>query len=345
MVVEIPGGRIAARSREIPVGSATVRRVRLNQLRRGAQVVLDLAERRPYAHFSVAPDASAGAGHRIVVDIAEPAAVRSEPAANADSAVTPAVTPDAAPAQDDLAARERPFLVVVDPGHGGEDPGALGPKRLREKTVTLRIARELAQRLDGVSGVRARLTRAADGTVSLSRRQEMVAEWEADLLVSVHANASPSRKTRGGEVFHLSMDSYRAERDRALRHAPPGEPLAAILDDLSLAEGMMLSGRLARSVSRTFADARPIPVLRVKQAGFQVLKLRGVPAVLFEVGYLSNAGDAKHLADAAFAKATAERLASALVSFLRQDYRHEISPLRLEPGPEMQSAPERAASP
>jgi N-acetylmuramoyl-L-alanine amidase len=198
-------------------------------------------------------------------------------------------------------------LVVIDPGHGGRDPGASGVSgAVKEKDLTLLIARELRQRLAKRGRVRIALTRDGDGTLELDQRAEIARRLGADLFLSLHADSSTDPNARGASVYSLSDVASDADAAR-LASAQGSEPDAvssaadgsvrALLADLAARDVMTASADFAvRLLGRASAHVewRPEPH---RFAGFKVLRRTHAPAVLFEMGYLSSAEDEAMLRD------------------------------------------------
>lgn len=207
--------------------------------------------------------------------------------------------------------------VVIDPGHGGRDPGALGSRtRLREKDVTLRIARRLAALLKRV-GVEVWLTRDGDETVDLRSRPALANEKNADLFVSIHVNSNPNAKRRGLETYYLdsTRDAYAqhiADRENRAGGRAVSE-LDFILGDLQQRTNVRASMRLAGEVLRATVQhlqSRFDDVVGhgAKPAMFDVLVGAKMPAILVETSYLTHAGDEKRLRQPAYLQRVAEGL-------------------------------------
>jgi N-acetylmuramoyl-L-alanine amidase len=221
------------------------------------------------------------------------------------------------------------FVAVVDPGHGGEQTGATGPGGLREKQLTLQIARRVARRLERL-GARVILTRAVDETVPLEKRAALANVQKADLFLSIHLNAMPGRArawTQGVETYFLSADATDASaravaaRENADRLAGEerdlDDPVAGILESLGNAEALEESSRLAyaiheRLVSRVRAENRG-----VKQAPFYVLAGARMAAVLVEVGFLSHRLEGRRLSQASYQEEVAAGIAEGVDSWRR----------------------------
>ena len=233
--------------------------------------------------------------------------------------------------------RRGPRVVVVDPGHGGADPGAVG-KGLREKDVCLDVAKRLAAALNKVPGYRAVISRQDDSRIPLAERMRFAEREGADLFISIHVNAAPSSRASGAEVFFLSIgaatDRAAAELARLENEADPdfvvqedealkGIPFAV---DLRQADTLLRSSRIAEVVldvltARGLAESRG-----VKQAGFAVLKSFQVPSILVEVGFISSPAERKKLKS----PDQRQRLAEALASGVRR-YFDRFAPARTAP--------------
>lgn len=289
---------------------------------------------------------------RLIVDIGTRAASReariaagrpaeaAEPAEAAGAAAEPAAAPAqeraAGPAggpSSDEGGELRPIRrVVVDAGHGGHDPGAVGPTRVREKDVTLAIARRLATRLR-TAGFEVVMTRSDDRFVALEERTAIANTRRGDLFISIHANANPRRALAGTETFVLNVADDRYARRLAARENGAeleedgeGTEAARILTDLDAKASTDASRRLASSVQRELTGAvrgryGEVRDLGVKSALFYVLLGARMPAVLVETAFISNRREEKRLASPAYQDVVAQALSRAVVQFARRDPR------------------------
>jgi len=250
--------------------------------------------------------------------------LEGEPPAAASGVARPQPTPRPTPAP-----APGPVLrtVVIDPGHGGVNVGALGPSGTLEKDVALAIARRLRAELTNSLGVQVFLTRDRDEDVDLDERTAIANNYKADLFVSIHANAFRARGARGSEVYFLS---YQASDDEARRTAQlegAAEPLgladsdsdlALILWDMAQAEHLEESSALATRLQDELAAATGMEGRGVKQAPFRVLVGATMPAVLVEVAFISNPEEEKQLASEAYQSKIASALARGIARY-RQD--------------------------
>jgi N-acetylmuramoyl-L-alanine amidase len=208
--------------------------------------------------------------------------------------------------------------VVLDPGHGGKDPGATGKSGLREKDVVLDVARKVKDELER-RGVAVYLTRDDDRFIALQERPKVAERKKADIFISIHANANRSRWIEGFEVYYLSEavdDDARAlaaveNSSLELEGADVtgSFSLKAILWDLIQTENRKESIELARDLGDVVSGAMKLKMRGVKGANFVVLRGSYVPSVLVEIGYLSNKDGEKKLEDSSYR----ERLAQAIV--------------------------------
>lgn len=213
-------------------------------------------------------------------------------------------------------------VIVIDPGHGGDDPGAVGKNGTYEKHVVLAISREIKKAIDKIPGFRAVLTRDGDYYVSFNRRLQIARENNASLFISVHADAAKNRLARGGSVYCLSTSGASSEAARILAN---NENLSDIIGGAPSGEGNNQSDEIILNMfqtntinlSKTFATGLLDQLGRVHtlkypvyhQAPFKVLKLLDVPAVLLETAYLSNAQEERMLKKTSFHKTIAQAVA------------------------------------
>jgi N-acetylmuramoyl-L-alanine amidase len=313
LYVDLPSGTRVSRgvARTMP-GSGPVGSVRLGARDDGApRLVVQLVEGATYRLGRT--------GSLVVLEIAPPPAGAAAPVASAKPAA-------AGPRRD--FARPR---IVIDPGHGGKDPGAQG--YVTEKVVTLAVAHRLADHLRERLGAETILTRDGDDTLELSDRTERANAEGADLFVSVHANASRNREAAGIETFYLNNTNDRATirlaaMENGLAYVPQarGSRLRYILSDLLQVGKIEESVRLARTVQRTlvghlahrYAD---VADLGVKQGPFYVLVGAHMPCVLVEVSFLTHPVEGRRLASTAYQAAVAEGLYAGVAAYLADDRR------------------------
>ncbi len=272
--LDIPGTRLTMRGRRIDVNDRLVRRIRLSQFKtRVVRVVLDLKHRgKPDIALMANP-------HRIVIDVERDGKGAGR-------------------------GYRRVRKIVLDPGHGGKDPGAVGVGGLREKDVVLRVARNLAPRLRKQMGVDVVLTRNRDVFVPLEERTAMANREKADLFVSIHSNASANRRAAGLETYYLDKTTDEATMKLAARENGTARrnltDLQIILSDLKLSayvpDSITLAKRLQSSVVENVRPRYPqARDLGVKKGLFYVLVGARMPAALAELFFVSNRREAREL--------------------------------------------------
>ncbi len=237
-------------------------------------------------------------------------------------------TPAPPPPAPQAARREvdRLVIVAIDPGHGGEDPGAIGPSGLREKDVVLAIALQLRDRIDALPNMRAMLTRDADFFVPLHERVRKARRVQADLFVSVHADAFMRPEARGASVFALSTQgaSSAAARWMAARENSAdqvgGVNVAQVKDaqllqamlDMSTTAQIKDSLKLGSEVLSRLDRVGRLHKRHVEQAGFAVLKAPDIPSILVETAFISNPEEEARLRDPAYHRQLVEALATGI---------------------------------
>ncbi len=325
------------------------------------RLVFDLkAEAKPQV-FILKPIAEYG--HRLVLDVypaqpidplmallemqrdAEPSAESTAaaptapvpPAAATDPKTAPPVASIAPPAERPSpragrSERQRPILIAVDAGHGGEDPGAKGRRGTYEKNVTLAIARKLKALIDREANMRAVLTRDGDYFIPLHQRVAKARKIYADLFVSVHADAYIRPDARGSSVFALSERGATSSAARWLARKEneadliggvnldvPDPYLKMTLADLSFTAQINDSLKLAKAVLNQLGEVNAWHKATVEQAGFAVLKAPDIPSVLVETAFISNPGEEKKLKDEACQNQIAEAILSGIKRYFAQN--------------------------
>jgi N-acetylmuramoyl-L-alanine amidase len=258
---------------------------------------------------------------RVVLDLERATRHRVTRLASPDRIVID-VFPQTAPATLPMALRPV-RVVVVDAGHGGRDPGAIGADGLREKDVTLALARALAPKLRR-AGFAVVLTRRGDRTLSLTERTARAEEAGGDVFLSLHANASPKPETDGLELFTLDEHAERQTLRLAAREndvpLADVDPLQRLVAELRVSEVGERSDRLAAQVHRAIAAGMGPrwPSAREparKRGPFRVLYLSDMPALLVEAGFVTHEGDAQRLRDADYLDALAATIARGVERF------------------------------
>lgn len=324
-------------------GSGLVQRIRSGPRPDGAlRVVLDLNAAAKPRSFALTP--SGDYGYRLVVDLY--AAAGSGSANAAPSTAAPAVEdgaagPAAAPATAPGSWYEKPIVIAIDAGHGGEDPGALGAHGVREKDVALSMSRRLARLIDAQPGYQAVLTRDGDYYVEHRKRMERARRAQADLFVSIHANAYKDRRVRGSAVYALSQRGATSEQARWLANkenasdliggvelSGKDDTLAAVLFDISQTSAIEASLDVGGRILEALGGVNRLQRTSVQQAGFLVLKSPDIPSVLVETAFITNPSEEKLLQDAGYQATLARAILQGIQSYF-ENYR----PLRYVAAP------------
>src|SRR5579883_182589 len=225
----------------------------------------------------------------------------------------------------------RDIIVAVDAGHGGQDPGAIGPRGTEEKRVTLAIARLLAQRIDEQRGMRAVLTRNGDIFIPLRERMVIARRAKADLFVSIHADCVADRQIAGASVYILSLRGASSEAARWLAEREndadlkggvqlddKSSTLASVLLNLSQSATISESMTAARQVIASLDRSVPVRKSEVQQAAFVVLKSPDVPSMLVETDYISDPAEEHKLRNPARQEKIADAVFRGLRGYFRQ---------------------------
>ena len=266
---------------------------------------------------------------------AAPAAT-AMPSPGVPAAATVAPAPAAARTiADVIGTGERELIVAIDAGHGGKDPGAIGPSGKHEKNITLAMARELAAQIDADPGMKAVLVRDRDVFIPLGQRYMIAREAQADLFISIHADAAHNRSATGASVYVLSLRGASSEAARWLADQENAADLvggieldardrnlAAVLLDLSQNATMRVSDDVASEVLAALKGVGKAHKPQIERANFVVLRSPDVPSMLVETGFISNPGEEAKLNDPAYRT----RMAAAIVSGVRNYFSLQAPP-------------------
>ena len=227
---------------------------------------------------------------------------------------------------------DRKIVIAIDAGHGGEDPGALGPQRMREKNVVLQISKRLKKLFDNDPNYKGVLVRKGDYYLAHRKRTQIARDNKADFFISIHADAFTDPRANGASVYALSNQGATSEAARflakkqnnadliggatALNLGAKDEMLAGVLLDLSMTATMSTSLEAGAHVLRQMGSVARLHKKKVEQAGFLVLKSPDIPSLLIETGFISNPKEARQLSTASYQ----QRMAKAIFSGIDQYY-------------------------
>ena len=305
LVIDLPGSRLDKSVRRQSVASTrftdtAVTDIRFSSVKQAdLRVVLDLSESVKPRSFLLNPIAQYG--DRLVIDLFPTLTVQSSPAT-----------------EPKIEQRLRDIIVAIDPGHGGDDPGAVGPGKTYEKTVVLAIAKRLADRFNAEPGFKAVLTRGGDYYVAHRTRTQLARDNQADVFISIHADAWKTPSASGASVYAISQRGATSETARWIAEKEnradliggvgsvslddKDDVLAGVLLDLSMTASLSASLEMGAEVIKSIAPINKLHKANVEQASFIVLKSPDIPSILVETGFISNPGEAKKLRTAVHQK-------------------------------------------
>ncbi|WP_299236058.1 N-acetylmuramoyl-L-alanine amidase [uncultured Halomonas sp.] len=360
LVIDLDDSRMQADLDGLDLTGSAISRIR-SGVREGddLRVVLDLEREVAPRHFVLAPNNQYG--HRLVVDLEYPGESAVEDPIDPIEAMIreQEIAAKRAQAQVDLGGRavtpepeavvqpaqphpKRDIIIAIDAGHGGEDPGAIGPSGTLEKDVVLQIAKRLQQRVNATEGFRAVMIRDSDYYVGLRQRTHIAREQKADFFVSIHADAFHSPRPNGSSVFALSQRGATSETaqwlaesenkadliggvDGNLSLKDKDEVLRGVLLDLTMTatlnDSLSIGGQVLDRMGRVNRLHKP----RVEQAGFVVLKSPDIPSLLVETGFISNPQEERRLLDPAHQ----EKMARAIFAGVEEHFRTNPPPASL----------------
>jgi N-acetylmuramoyl-L-alanine amidase len=321
LIIDLSGANLSGDFSQLALDNTVIRSIRSGHYGQGdTRIVLDLSGPVQLNSFVLPPQD--GQGHRLVLDL--------KAAAPLHIAAAPIREPII-----DKAHPKRDIIVVVDPGHGGKDPGAVGAKGEREKDVVLSIAQLLAKRLKREKGYDVKLVRNDDFFVPLRKRVEIARKHNADMFISVHADAAPRLTASGASVYCLSEGGatsatarFMAQRENgadllgatSLLNLKDKDPmLAGVILDMSMSATIAASLQLGSTVLGSLAGITTLHQKRVEQAGFAVLKSPDVPSILVETGFISNARDSQRLVTTRHQQAVADGLFEGLQRYFQKN--------------------------
>ena len=324
LIIDLSGAGLSGDFSQLELKNSGITSIRSGHFGKAdTRIVLDLAAPMQLNSFVLPPQD--GQGHRLVLDLTS--ATRAPRQIAAEAVPLVAAVNKAHPKRD--------IIVVVDPGHGGKDPGAVGSKGQREKDVVLSIAQLLAKRLKREKGFDVKLVRNDDFFVPLRKRVDIARQHKADMFISVHADAAPRLTASGASVYALSEGGatsatarFMAQRENGadllgattLLNLKDKDPmLAGVILDMSMNATIASSLQLGSSVLGSLQSITSLHQKRVEQAGFAVLKSPDVPSILVETGFISNAQDAQRLVTARHQQAVADGLFEGLKNYFQKN--------------------------
>lgn len=324
------GSRLPATTGESPL----IRNIRSSNTQNTMRIVLDLSKTLKPKVFALAP--AAPHGHRLVVDLPESTSSATV-AVSANSTPTTPANSAAVATKTSPARVARDIIIAVDAGHGGVDPGSIGPAGTFEKHLTLPIAKQLVALINKEPGMRASLVRTGDYFIHVNNRTDIARRMQADLLVSIHADAFTTPTPRGASVWVLSLRRATSEVGRMLEQTERhGELLGGVAEvikdsanerylaqtvlDLSMNHSMVTAYQVANQVLSELGKVTRLHNREPQSASLAVLRSPDIPSILVEVGFISNPQEERQLRNTAHQ----EKLVQSLFTGLRRHF--ELSP-------------------
>lgn len=290
------------------------------------RLVFELKKSSTAELFKLSPTPGGQYGHRLVIDLPHGAASKGTTTSKPSK---PTVSKNI-----NQVKRQKDILIVIDPGHGGEDPGSIGPSRKYEKNATLSISRKLAAQLNTVPGIKTRMTRNADYFVNLNRRVAIARENEAHLFISIHADAFTTPQPRGGSVFVLNTRRANTEISRWIENKEKQSELLGgsgaaftgniddknvnqTLLDLQFSHSQKEGYKLATTILSEMGKVAKLHNSKPINTSLAVLRSPQIPSVLVETGFISNPTEEKLLFQRSHQDKLARAVTKAVVKYLK----------------------------
>lgn len=291
------------------------------------RLVFELKKSTKAEIFKLSPTPGGQYGHRLVIDLPHGEAKKSSPSSSSSSSSTVSKSID-------QVQRNKDILIVIDPGHGGEDPGSIGPSGKYEKNTVLSISRKVAAKLNAVPGVKTRMTRNGDYFVNLNRRVAIARENEAHLLISIHADAFTTPQPRGGSVFVLNTRRANTEISRWIENKEKQSELLGgggaaftnniddknvnqTLLDLQFSHSQKEGYKLATEILSEMGKVAKLHNRKPINTSLAVLRSPQIPSVLVETGFISNPTEEKLLFQRSHQDKLATAITTAVVKYLK----------------------------
>lgn len=296
----------------------SIKKIRVGQNNKRLRIVFDMYEAVKVKHFILSPNQRYG--HRLILDLT---ALRD----------LLQVLPKKIP-QLIVSNKQQQFIVVIDPGHGGEDPGAIGPRRTKEKDIVLQMAKKLYLQLKRSPGVKPILTRTGDYYIGLQERIALARKSKADLFISLHADAFKNSQAKGASVYTLSeygassvAAKWLARKENqsdlmgGIQFKKADKVLASVLLDLSQTSTTNKSRKFAQAVLGGLKKMTNLHKNKMQRANFHVLKALDIPAILIELGFISNSYEERKLNSINFQNKFSSMLSKEINNFLAMEYK------------------------
>ncbi|MFT6592104.1 MAG: N-acetylmuramoyl-L-alanine amidase [Zhongshania sp.] len=334
LVIDIQGAKLTSEVSKLEFTNSPISRLRHAEKPDGAlRIVFDLSNAVQVRSFLLA--ASGDLHDRLVVDFldtGESAGSSASPGASASSKPNPSASPSAPKVTKSIEnSSHRDVVIAIDAGHGGEDPGAIGPGRVKEKDVVYKIAQRLKERFERKKGYRVVMIRDGDYYVGLAKRRDLARKAQADFFVSIHADAFTNPSANGSSVYALSKRGATSASARILAQreneadlvggvslSDKDQVLAGVLTDLSMTATLDASLSVGGQLLGEMGKISRLHSKRVEQAGFAVLKSPDIPSLLVETGFISNPHEAGKLKSAHYQSQMSQAIYEGIDRYFRE---------------------------
>lgn len=341
ILVDLPNTSWRAKVDKARLRESGIQLIRHVESKGRLQVVIELSESVQPSAFLLKPNETYG--HRLVLDLLPQSESASVPVVNIPAAKAPVVASVPERSQTRIirsAKGHREFIIALDAGHGGEDPGAIGRKyKAHEKEIVLSVARKLQASINQHPDMQAVLIRQSDYFINLKERVRIARRFGADMFISLHADSFKDSKAKGASVFVLSERGASSEAARWLAEKEnrsdlvggvkldnKSNVLASVLLDLSQTATQVGSEELARKIIGSLGQVTELHHRSVQRAGFVVLKSPDIPSILVELGFLSHPKGEQELRDPKHQQILAEAIKSGVVSYIKQRSKPYMEP-------------------
>lgn len=318
LVIDIKSAEINAQFTKLDLSATPISGMRSAvRENKGIRIVLDLRDQVKPRSFVLKPILQYG--DRLVVDLY-----------TAAQQIPPVVEK-----ADLISRRMRDVIIAIDAGHGGDDPGAVGKNKLYEKDVVLGIAKRLAEYFEAKPGYKAVLIREGDYYIGLRKRTKLARESQADVFLSIHADAFKTPDAKGASVYAISQRGATSETARWLAEKEnradliggvgsvslddKDDLLAGVLLDLSMTASLAMSLEMGSKVLEAIKPINKLHKENVEQAAFAVLKSPDIPSLLIETGYISNPAEAKKLGSKSHQKKVAKAIFTGINGYMQSN--------------------------
>ncbi|WP_353570277.1 N-acetylmuramoyl-L-alanine amidase [Candidatus Albibeggiatoa sp. nov. BB20] len=331
LVLDLKKTHIINKVDHIPAQQPVLKNIRYaKRNKQDLRIVFDLKKPVRTTSYLVAPDQHGG--HRLLLDIAIlNKTLQQQSVTPTPKPIPKPVIKQPAPSQPKLLTKSK-IIIAVDPGHGGIDPGATGKQKTKEKNVVLAVGKKLVRLINQQPGYKAILTRSNDKYLKLRRRIEIARQYQADLFISLHADALPDdQKAYGSSVYMLSQSGASSEAAQWLAQkensadliggvslSDKDDLLASVLLDLSQEGTLEASALVGQKILKSLGKVDRVHFKKLQRAAFMVLRSPDIPSVLVEMAFLSTPSEERKLNDPHYQNQLAQALSQGIQHYFAE---------------------------